>query len=62
VEAYSDNEEIICDCVNMGTAAAHLACAGEQDLAEFMLNQLKPWLQDLRNRQQIAAQARRPRR
>jgi hypothetical protein len=50
VEAYSDLEEIICDCVNMGTAAAHLACAGERDLAEFMLYQLKPLLQDLRKR------------
>jgi hypothetical protein len=50
VEAYSDLEEIICYCVNMGTAAAHLACAGEQDLAEFMLYQLKPLMQDLRKR------------
>jgi hypothetical protein len=33
----------------MGTAAAHLACAGERDLAEFMLYQLKPLLQDLRS-------------
>jgi hypothetical protein len=33
-----------------GTAAAQLACAGEQDLAEFMLYQLKPLLQDLRKR------------
>ena len=50
VEAYSDLEEPICDCVNMGMAAVHLACAGEQDLAEFMLYQLKPLLQDLRKR------------
>jgi hypothetical protein len=50
VEAYSDLEGPLCDCVNMGMAAAHLACAGERDLAEFMLYQLKPSLQDLRKR------------
>jgi hypothetical protein len=50
VQAYSDLEDSICDCVNMGTAAAHLACAGERDLAEFMLYQLKPLLQDLHKR------------
>jgi hypothetical protein len=48
--AYSDLEEPICDCVNMGLAAARLASAGERDLAEFMLYQLEPLLQDLRKR------------
>ena len=48
VEAYSDLEGPLCDCVNMGMAAAHLACAGERDLAEFMLYQLNPLLHDLR--------------
>jgi hypothetical protein len=50
IEAYSDLEDPICDCVNMGMAAAHLACLGEGNLAEFMLHQLKPLLQDLRKR------------
>jgi hypothetical protein len=50
VEAYSDLEEPISDCVNMGMAAVHLAGAGERDLAEFMLYQLKPLLEDLRER------------
>ncbi len=50
VEAYSDLEGPICDCVNMGMAAVHLACEGERDLAVFMLHQLRPLLQDLRKR------------
>jgi hypothetical protein len=50
VEAYSDLEDIICDCVNMGRAAVHLAYQDERDLAVFMLHQLKPLLQDLRKR------------
>lgn len=50
VEAYSDLEDPICDCVNMGMAAVHLAYQDERDLAVFMLHQLKPLLQDLRKR------------
>jgi hypothetical protein len=50
VEAYSDLEEHICDCVNMGMAAVHLALDGERDLAVFMLHQLRPLLQGLRKR------------
>jgi hypothetical protein len=50
VDAYSDLEEPICDCVNMGMAAVEFVYAGERELAEFMLHQLKPLLQDLRKR------------
>jgi hypothetical protein len=41
VEAYSDLESSICDCVNMGTIAVHLDCAGHQ---------LSPMLVDIKKR------------
>jgi hypothetical protein len=50
VETYSDLEEPICDCVNMGTIAVHLECAGERGLAAFALLQLSPMLVDLKKR------------
>src|SRR5579864_1536353 len=50
VEAYSDLEDPLCDCVNMGMAAVTLALDGERDLAIFILHQLRPLLEDLRSR------------
>ena len=50
VEAYSDLEDSICDCVNMGTIAVHLDCAGHCDLAAIALHQLPPMLVDLKKR------------